>query len=151
MGTASARMPITSLAPSPLTFNGSNRFSLGVEEELIAVHPETLLPCGGTDDLLERAALAPERVTGEVTDGVLELRTLLRSLLRGRTIVGADLVEVITNAKARPGSLNRSAFAGNLVDAQRIRVRGYFETEVAAATSMTAPSPCFRLRLPCRR
>ncbi|MBE2315973.1 YbdK family carboxylate-amine ligase [Solirubrobacter sp. CPCC 204708] len=46
-----------------------------MEEELIAVHPGTLLPCGGTEDLLERAGLSPEHVTGEVTDGVLELRT----------------------------------------------------------------------------
>ena len=37
-------MPITSPATSPMRFNGSNRFSLGVEEELIAVDPATLLP-----------------------------------------------------------------------------------------------------------
>ncbi|MDA0182087.1 YbdK family carboxylate-amine ligase [Solirubrobacter phytolaccae] len=58
-----------------MSFKGSARYSLGVEEELIAVHPRTLLPCGGTETLLERAALAPEHVTGEMTDGVLELRT----------------------------------------------------------------------------
>ncbi len=68
-------MPITSAVTSPLSFKGSNRYSLGVEEELIAVNPRTLLPCGGTENLLERAGLAPEFVTGEVTDGVLELRT----------------------------------------------------------------------------
>ena len=68
-------MPKPSLSTSPLTFQGSGRYSLGVEEELIAVDPHTLMPCGGTDRLLERAELAPERVTGEVTDGVLELRT----------------------------------------------------------------------------
>ena len=75
MGMASARMPITSLAASPMSFKGSSRFSLGVEEELIAVDAVTLLPCGGTEELLARAGLAPEQVTGEVTDGVLELRT----------------------------------------------------------------------------
>jgi carboxylate-amine ligase len=58
-----------------MSFKGSKRFSLGVEEELIAVDPVTLLPCGGTEDVLDRAGLAPEHVTGEVTDGVLELRT----------------------------------------------------------------------------
>lgn len=68
-------MPKTSLSTSPLSFRGSARYSLGVEEELIAVHPRTLMPCGGTERLLERAGLAPEHVTGEVTDGVLELRT----------------------------------------------------------------------------
>ena len=48
MGKATARMPITSLASSPMSFKGSDRFSLGVEEELIAVDAVTLLPCGGT-------------------------------------------------------------------------------------------------------
>lgn len=68
-------MPKNPLSTPPLPFQGSDRYSLGVEEELIAVHPDTLMPCGGTEDLLERAGLAPEHVTGEVTDGVLELRT----------------------------------------------------------------------------
>lgn len=68
-------MPKPSPSAAALTFNGSARYSLGVEEELIAVHPRTLLPCGGTETLLERAGLDPDQVTGEVTDGVLELRT----------------------------------------------------------------------------
>jgi carboxylate-amine ligase len=72
---AAPPMPITSLALTPLSFKGSRHFSLGVEEELIAVDPGTLLPCGGTDTVLARAGLPPEQVTGEVTDGVLELRT----------------------------------------------------------------------------
>jgi carboxylate-amine ligase len=70
---AAPPMPISSLASA--SFKGSSQFSLGVEEELIAVHPDTLLPCGGTERLLARAAIPPERVVGEVTDGVLELRT----------------------------------------------------------------------------
>jgi len=88
-------MPKPSLSTSPLTFQGSGRYSLGVEEELIAVDPHTLMPCGGTDRLLERAELAPERVTGEVTDGVLELRTpVCRQAGEAVGILGALRAEV---------------------------------------------------------
>src|SRR4051794_19007154 len=54
-------------------FKPSPTFSLGVEEELHAVHRGSLLPCGGTDALLAR--IDNELVTGEVSDGVIELRT----------------------------------------------------------------------------
>jgi carboxylate-amine ligase len=58
-----------------LPFCASDRFSLGVEEELLMASPGSLRPFGGTDAVLTR--LAPERgaVTGEVSDGVLELVT----------------------------------------------------------------------------
>jgi carboxylate-amine ligase len=56
-----------------MRFNGSQAWTLGVEEELHVVHPDTLAPCGGTDALLAR--VDDERVTGEVADGVIELRT----------------------------------------------------------------------------
>src|SRR5215213_2090231 len=58
-----------------LPFRGSNHFSLGVEEELHMAAPTSLRPYGGTDAVL--AHLAPDlgAVTGEVSDGVLELVT----------------------------------------------------------------------------
>src|SRR4051812_25443692 len=58
-----------------LPFSGSGRFSLGVEEELLMVAPTSLRPYGGTDAVL--AYLDPQAgaVSGEVSDGVLELVT----------------------------------------------------------------------------
>src|SRR4051794_12940207 len=58
-----------------LPFRGSDHFRLGVEEELLMAAPTSLRPHFGTDAVLAR--LAPElgTVTGEVSDGVLELVT----------------------------------------------------------------------------
>ena len=67
-------MTLTSLS-ALRPFARSDAFSLGVEEELLIAHPNTLLPLGGTDALLARARPPADRVTGEVSDGVLELRT----------------------------------------------------------------------------
>src|SRR3954468_1841605 len=62
-------------ARSTLPFTPSPSFSLGLEEELLLAAPASLLPRGGTDAVL--AAVRPEAgaVTGEVSDGVVELVT----------------------------------------------------------------------------
>jgi carboxylate-amine ligase len=62
-------------ARSTLPFNPCPSFSLGLEEELLIADPVSLRPRGGTDAVL--AAVHPEvgTVTGEVSDGVLELVT----------------------------------------------------------------------------
>jgi glutamate---cysteine ligase / carboxylate-amine ligase len=62
-------------ARSRLPFTRCPSFSLGLEEELLLVAPSSLRPRRGTDAVL--AAVCPENgtVTGEVSDGVLELAT----------------------------------------------------------------------------
>jgi carboxylate-amine ligase len=55
-------------------FRPSPSHSLGVEEELLMVSPGSLRPFGGTDAVLARAELG-DAVVGEVSDGVVELRT----------------------------------------------------------------------------
>jgi glutamate---cysteine ligase / carboxylate-amine ligase len=58
-----------------LPFHGSDHFSLGVEEELHMAAPTSLRPYGGTDAVLAHLDPAVGAVTGEVSDGVLELVT----------------------------------------------------------------------------
>src|SRR3954471_23736573 len=62
-------------ARSPLPFHPCPSFTLGLEEELLLAAPASLRPRGGTDAVL--AAVCPEvgTVTGEVSDGVVELVT----------------------------------------------------------------------------
>jgi len=83
-------------ATSSSPFHGSDHFTLGVEEELHMAAPATLQPYGGTDAVL--AHLAPETgvVTGEVSDGVLELITPICT----RT---AEAVEILTRLRAEVG------------------------------------------------
>ena len=59
----------------PDRFSCSDAFSLTVEEELLLVHPVSLLPLGGTDALLARARPPADQVAGSISDGVLALRT----------------------------------------------------------------------------
>src|SRR4051794_598948 len=56
-------------------FCGSEHYSLGVEEELHMAAPASLRPYGGTDAVLMQLDPAVGAVTGEVSDGVLELIT----------------------------------------------------------------------------
>src|SRR3954447_14705989 len=58
-----------------LSFRPSQDFTLGVEEELLMASPTSLLPYGGTDAVLARLDPAAGTITGEVSDGVLELVT----------------------------------------------------------------------------
>src|SRR4051794_39307846 len=62
-------------ARSPLPFHPCPSFTLGLEEELLLAAPASLRPRGGADAVL--AAVCPEvgTVTGEVSDGVVELVT----------------------------------------------------------------------------
>src|SRR4051812_46573746 len=62
-------------ASALLPFNGSPDFSLGVEEELLMAAPASLRPYGGTDAVLARLDPHAGAVSGEVSDGVLELIT----------------------------------------------------------------------------
>src|SRR3954449_7448123 len=62
-------------ASALLPFNGSPDFSLGLEEELLMAAPSSLRPYGGTDAVLARVAPEVGAVTGEVSDGGLELVT----------------------------------------------------------------------------
>src|SRR3954451_12504191 len=62
-------------ANTVLPFYGSDHFTLGVEEELLMAAPTSLRPYGGTDAVLARLAPEVGAVTGEVSDGVLELIT----------------------------------------------------------------------------
>src|SRR4051795_902187 len=62
-------------ASPSLPFSACTEFTLGVEEELLMAAPASLRPWGGTDAVL--ALMEPEvgAITGEVSDGVLELVT----------------------------------------------------------------------------
>src|SRR3954447_14917289 len=62
-------------ANTVLPFYGSDHFTLGVEEELLMAAPTSLRPYGGTDAVLTRLAPEVGAVSGEVSDGVLELVT----------------------------------------------------------------------------
>src|SRR4051812_43704967 len=85
--------------PSPntwLPFRGSDHYSLGVEEELLMAAPTSLRPYTGTDAVLAR--LDPEigAVTGEVSDGVLELVTPVRERTR-------QAIEILSGLRAYVG------------------------------------------------
>src|SRR3954452_2146605 len=58
-----------------LRFIGCDRFSLGVEEELLMASAASLRPFGGTDAVLAKLEPAVGAFAGEVSDGVLELVT----------------------------------------------------------------------------
>src|SRR4051794_23993058 len=60
---------------TPLAFHACDRFTLGVEEELLMASPSSLRPFGGTDAVLERVDPAIGTISGEISDGVLELIT----------------------------------------------------------------------------
>src|SRR4051794_27512252 len=58
-----------------LPFCGSDHYTLGVEEELLMAAPTSLQPYSGTDGVLAHLNPVIGTVTGEVSDGVLELVT----------------------------------------------------------------------------
>jgi carboxylate-amine ligase len=58
-----------------LPFSPSDSFSLGVEEELLTVTATSLQPVRATDAVLADVDPAVGSITGEVSDGVLELLT----------------------------------------------------------------------------
>jgi glutamate---cysteine ligase / carboxylate-amine ligase len=58
-----------------LSFRPSQDFTLGVEEELLMASPASLRPYGGTDAVLTLLDPDAGTITGEVSDGVLELVT----------------------------------------------------------------------------
>src|SRR3954454_9282913 len=60
---------------TPLAFHACDRFSLGVEEELLMVSPGSLQPSGGTDAVLGRVDPPVGTIAGEISDGILELIT----------------------------------------------------------------------------
>src|SRR4051812_11360009 len=62
-------------ASNALPFLPSDSFSLGVEEELLTVAPASLQPLRATDAVLADVDPAIGSITGEVSDGVLELLT----------------------------------------------------------------------------
>src|SRR3954470_11599410 len=62
-------------ASAALPFLPSDSFSLGVEEELLMVSPASLLPLRATDAVLADVEPGIGAITGEVSDGVLELLT----------------------------------------------------------------------------
>src|SRR4051794_16788758 len=83
-------------ASPSLPFSACTEFTLGVEEELLMAAPVSLRPWGGTDAVL--ALMEPDvgAITGEVSDGVLELVTpVCRS--------AAEAVTVLEGLRAHAG------------------------------------------------
>src|SRR3954470_7481307 len=79
-----------------LPFCGSDEYSLGVEEELLMAAPASLRPYGGTDAVLARLNPEVGAITGEVSDGVLELITPVCA----RT---AQAIEILSRLRAEAG------------------------------------------------
>jgi carboxylate-amine ligase len=61
--------------PALPAFREGSNFSLGVEEELHVVAPDTLAPQAVTDELLECGDWRKGRAAGEICDGVIEFIT----------------------------------------------------------------------------
>jgi glutamate---cysteine ligase / carboxylate-amine ligase len=83
-------------ASPSLPFSACTEFTLGVEEELLMAAPASLRPWGGTDAVL--ALMEPDvgAITGEVSDGVVELVTpVCRS--------AAEAVTVLEGLRAHAG------------------------------------------------
>ena len=64
-----------SRAPTLPAFRAGSAFTVGVEEELHIVAPETLAPCHVTDAVLDAGGWPLGAATGEVCDGVIEFHT----------------------------------------------------------------------------
>src|SRR3954467_9164432 len=88
-----------------LPFSGCGRFSVGVEEELLMAAPASLRPYGGTDAVLARLDPEVGAVSGEVSDGVLELITPVCR----RT---GEAVEILRRLRAEVGRHVRLLGAG---------------------------------------
>src|SRR4051812_4957311 len=85
-GWGSARVPFSSRVRLPGSmfaftaqvlpqFRGGSSFTLGVEEELHVVSPDTLAPLYVTDALLGTGEWTPGRATGEINDAGIEFIT----------------------------------------------------------------------------
>src|SRR3954447_2339656 len=83
-------------ANTVLPFSGCDRFTLGVEEELLMAAPASLRPYGGTDAVLARLAPEVGAVCGEVSDGVVELVTPVCERV-------GDALEVLAGLRAEVG------------------------------------------------
>jgi carboxylate-amine ligase len=95
-------MPIASAS---LPFSSCRSFSLGVEEELLMAAPVSLRPRGGTDAVLSRLDLDVGSITGEVSDGVLELLTPVCA-------TAGEAVGVLEQLRAQAGGVVRLLGAG---------------------------------------
>src|SRR3954447_12021105 len=76
-----------------LSFRRSEDFSLGLEEEVLMASPSSLRPYGGTDAVLALVDPVAGTITGEVSDGVLELVTPVH----GRV---AEAIDVLRGLRA---------------------------------------------------
>ena len=83
-------------ATTSMPFHGSAHFTLGVEEELLMAAPASLQPYGGTDAVLERLAPEVGVITGEISDGVLELITPICDST-------AEAIEILSGLRAEAG------------------------------------------------
>src|SRR4051795_10916315 len=88
-----------------LSFRRSEGFSLGVEEEVLMASPSSLRPYGGTDAVLAVLDPVAGTITGEVTDGVLELVTPVH----GRV---GEAIDVLRGLRAEAGRHVRLLGAG---------------------------------------
>jgi glutamate---cysteine ligase / carboxylate-amine ligase len=79
-----------------LRFQPSSAFSVGAEEELLMVAPASLRPWGGTDAVLPALNPSVGTITGEVSDGVLELITPVRDS-------AGEVVDVLEGLRAEAG------------------------------------------------
>src|SRR4051812_13455583 len=88
-----------------LSFRPSAGFSLGVEEEVLMASPSSLRAYGGTDAVLAVLDPVAGTITGEVTDGVLELVTPVH----GRV---GEAIDVLRGLRAEAGRHVRLLGAG---------------------------------------
>src|SRR3954463_15909552 len=79
-----------------LPFRPSEGFSLGVEEEVLMASPSSLRPYGGTDAVLALVDPVAGTITGEVSDGVLELVTPVHHRV-------AEAIEVLRGLRTEAG------------------------------------------------
>src|SRR4051795_7510512 len=88
-----------------LSFRRSEGFSLGVEEEVLMASPSSLRPYGGTDAVLAVLDPVGGTITGEVSDGVLELVTPVLGCV-------GEVIDVLRGLRAEAGRHVRLLGAG---------------------------------------
>src|SRR3954449_9401620 len=79
-----------------LEFTACDRFTLGIEEELLMASPGSLWPYGGTDAVLTRLTPEVGAIAGEVSEGVLAFATPVCERV-------ADAVEVLARLRGEAG------------------------------------------------